>query len=381
MKKIIIVTSGHFPEGDAGAIRLLYMAKAMIEAGFNVTVLCRGKYGNGSIDAISYVSFREKHSNILSKVKAYMNFYHNVVSYLKNNGNIDCVYIYDAPASVFNFCKRKLKAKGVSLIYDCVEWYSPEQFKHGRYSYAFRQKNRIVTQIIDSSFSVITISKYLEDYFVSKGIHTIRVPVLCDVVNIKENKKCGDKLTLFYAGLPQSKDLIGNLLEAVLLLSPEDKQKLKIVLVGSSIEHLIQKCGISKRTLNECLDILELYPRMPRNEVLSMMKNADFVVLIRDASLRYAKAGFPSKIVESLANATPVFCNLSSDLNEYLNDGENALLVSSHRIDDIAKSLHRGIGLTIKKKESMGIVALESAKRYFDYRKYVPELQEFINEM
>lgn len=380
MKRIVIITEGHFPEGDAGANRLLYMAKAMVTAGFEVTVLCRGKYGDGRVDGIEYISFRERKSRTVDKVVAYLMFSRNVIHYLKKHTNVDCVYIYNAPTTVFEYCKRQAKAKAFSVVYDCVEWYSSEQFKRGVCDYNYRVKNRTVTQIVDTSFRVIAISSFLWEYFNSKGIRALRLPVMCEVNDMTTTKTSKEELCLFYAGSPQAKDLIGNTLEAALLLTPEERARLRLVFVGTTRTHLIMKCGIAEEVLDACADIIELYERKPRDKVLEMMRGADFVQLFRDGSLRYAKAGFPSKVVESLANATPILCNLSSDLGDYLRDGENALLADSHHPKDIAAAMRRALALSVEEKERMSRCALESAKEYFDYRNYVSEIKRFLQD-
>ena len=56
------------------------------------------------------------------------------------------------------------------------------------------------------------------------------------------------------------------------------------------------------------------------------MDNVQFDVLLRYSDLRYTKAGFPTKVVESLASATPVITNITSDLEMYLKDGENSVI-------------------------------------------------------
>ena len=108
------------------------------------------------------------------------------------------------------------------------------------------------------------------------------------------------------------------------------------------------------------------------------MEEADFALLIRDASLRYAKAGFPSKVVEALANATPMLCNLSSDLDEYLVDGYNAILAKDHTPEELAVALRRALLLSPQEKNQMSVQALKTAKDRFDYHEYVDELCGFI---
>ena len=125
--------------------------------------------------------------------------------------------------------------------------------------------------------------------------------------------------------------------------------------------------------------MLQIYGRVSRKEVIEKMSIADFVVLPRNAELRYAKAGFPSKVVEALSNATPILCNLSSDLGEYLIDGENAILAKDHEPDSLAEAIYRAMQLTGDDKRRMSECARDTAEKFFDYRKYSESLYEFIN--
>ncbi len=378
-KKCVIITTGHFPEGDAGAVRLHMMGKAMTEAGYNVNVLCRSKLNDsGIIDDIRYTSLRKRDGHKLVRGLDYYRFPGRVARYLKKNKDLACVYIYNAHISVFNYCKKFCKKHNIRLVHDCVEWYSPEEFSKGEKSSAYKMKNKINTEIIDSSFSVIAISRFLEDYFSGKGIRTLRVPILCDPTQRTTPKANPEKLTLFYAGAPQKKDLVGNILEALLLLTEEERSKLRFVLIGANKSYLIYRSGVSAETINACSGILELCGRVPRDVVLQKMKEADFTVLPRDASLRYAKAGFPSKVVESLVNATPILCNYSSDLELYLKDGENALVADDHTPKALADTIRRALALSAEEKLEMSRMALESAKTHFDYRIYAEKLEEFL---
>lgn len=381
MKEIVIITTGWFPEGDAGAVRLKMMAKCLTEANFHVTVLCRGKeHDKGTVEGIDYISLRYKRSR-LGKAYDYFTFPARVKRYLKKNADsLHGVYIYNAHISVFEFCKSFCSSHGIRLFHDCVEWYSPEEFKNGERNVWYRNKVRINTKIIDHRFSVIAISRYLDDYFSSRGIKTMRVPILCDSAS-REHPKAenGEKLTLFYAGTPLRKDLVGNLLKAALLLTKEEQKMLRIVFVGVTREGLINGSDVPPDVIDGCSEFLELVGRVPRHEVLRRMEEADFSILLRDASLTYAKAGFPSKIVEALSNATPVFCNLSSDLEEYLEDGKNSVIPKDHTVESVTEAIRRALSLTPEEKNTMSKNALETAKSNFDYRQYTKRFYEFFN--
>lgn len=376
-----MITEGHFPQGDAGAVRLLYMAKALCGAGYGVTVLCRGRYGSGSIDGINYVSLREKKSDFFRKAVALLRFPARAAAWLEKHPDTDAVYLYhNVQKPLFSYCRKKAGKGRFSLLFDCVEWFSPEQFPLGKLSPAYRRQHRTVTGTVDSTFRVIAISRFLEEYFSGKGIDTLRVPMLCEAVQPSGSRNCGETLRLLYAGTAQGKDLVAELLEAALLLPPRQRERLRIDIVGPSRENLMKKCGVSAATLDACGTFLTVHGRVPRERVLEMLRQADFSLLLRDASLRYARAGFPSKVVESLSQGTPVLCNLSSDLGEFLREGENAVIAASHSPKDIAAALERALTMPSAQKEAMGQRALESAARYFDYRNYISAVREFLEK-
>lgn len=380
MNGIVFITTGWFPEGDAGAVRLRMMANCITEAGYHVTVLCRGKENDrGTVDGIDYISLRHLKSKF-GKAYDYLVFPLRVKRFLKKNADsLYGVYIYNAHISVFEICKRFCRHHGIRLFHDCVEWYSPEEFKKGDKDSRYRNKLKINTKVVDNSFFVISISKYLEKYFASRGINTLRVPVLCDPsIRTEPKKRNGEKLTLFYAGIPYGKDLIDSLLKATFLLSDEERKRLKIVLVGTTKEAFANGTGMATETLDRCSDYVEFVGRVPRSDVIRLMEEADFTVLIRDASLTYAKAGFPSKVTESLSNATPILCNLSSDLEEYLEDGENAVISKDHTPEAVADAVRRAILLTPEEKNAMSKKALETSRDRLDYRQYVEKIANFL---
>lgn len=382
MKEIVVITTGWFPEGDAGAVRLFTMSKSMLLAGYSVTVLCRGKANDSeTYEGVKCVSLRNRTGKV-SKIFDYYAFPKKVKQYLKSKkSDIFGVYIYHGiHLSLLNFCKSFCKKNDIGLYFDCVEWFSPEEYRFGKMNLSYRTNNKINTKILDPSFSVIAISRYLQEYFEQKNIKTVRIPVLCDSSKRTAHKsQNGEKLTLFYAGSPVKKDLVGNVLAAVPMLDAEERSKLRIVFVGTTREYLVNLSEIAPEVIDACSDVLELCGRVPRAEVLRLMEEADFVLLPRDASLRYAKAGFPSKVVEALANATPIFCNISSDLGEFLTDGENSVISESHRPEDIAKAIKRAVRLTPEQKNNMSKNALETAKNHFDYRLYAEVLDKLFS--
>ena len=380
---IIILTTGWFPEGAASAIRIQMLAKIYIENGFRVLVLCRGKENDkGSIEGIEYISLRTNDRNIMTKYMDFILYTNRAKRIIKDKlPDIYAIHLCGSQIRLHIFCKKIHRSKQIQLIHDCVEWFSPDEYKLGIFNKAFVKNNFKNSKLIDRNYKVIAISRYLENYFKKKGIDTLRLPIMCDYKKRTYYKQISNKhLTLFYGGLPGTKDLVENFLKAALLLSHEEQTKLHIIFVGTSKEYLIKKSNVDPKIIEDCNSFLELHDRTTRGEVLRIMESADFAILARDASLRYAKAGFPSKIVEALANATPVLCNYSSDLDMYLIDGNNSIISKSHEPEDLLVAIRKAMALSLEEKNNMSMNALKTARDCFDYKLYVNDLGKFIVE-
>ena len=127
--------------------------------------------------------------------------------------------------------------------------------------------------------------------------------------------------------------------------------------------------------LNRCVEFLG---RVEREVVLNTLSEVDFTVLLRESDLRYAKAGFPTKVVESLATGTPVILNLSSDLGEYINDMQEGLIVKDCSAEAFAQTLIRAQKLEKRQKEVMRHKARICAENNFDYRLYKERLSDLL---
>ena len=103
--------------------------------------------------------------------------------------------------------------------------------------------------------------------------------------------------------------------------------------------------------------------------------------MIRSEKQRYAKAGFPTKFVESLATGTPVISNLTSDLNDYLIDKTNGIIVDSCDERSICIAIKRALALSYNEKVYMCQEARKTAINYFDYRLFITPIKNFIFEI
>ena len=102
--------------------------------------------------------------------------------------------------------------------------------------------------------------------------------------------------------------------------------------------------------------------------------------MLRDANARYAKAGFPTKIVEGLICGTPVITNISSDLNEYLIDRFNCILVERCDSISFSQAIRQALSLNKYTLNEMKKNAYDTAISHFDIDLYKNELEFLLNE-
>ena len=169
-----------------------------------------------------------------------------------------------------------------------------------------------------------------------------------------------------------------NILEGFKLLSREDLDKVEIHIVGASKQQLVSVCGVDESVIEYLGNSLMVHGRVPHDEAVRFVREADYTLLFRDASLRYAKAGFPTKIVESLSSGTPPVCNLSSDLGLYLVDGENAYVANGHSFENVKSVLEKAIHTSYQSRAKMRSNARKTAENCFDYSKYTEVFEDLL---
>lgn len=384
-RTIVIVTRNKYPNEDAGAIRQHSIGKIFIDLGYRVFIIGNGAYTGFNkkvYDGIEYVSLRSNTVNKLKRLRDHLMFGKNAMKIINELSNsIFAIVVVDILPGAFSTIKKFAIKKNIHLIHDSVEWYSANEFKSRIFSIDFILKEYTNRIIIRKEWSVIAISTYLEEYFIRKGCNVIRLPVIMDIkCNKSQHSNVSLKRKIVYAGGPGRKDYLLEILKGINLLDNNDKKKIEFHIVGVNREQLIKICGVSQELLEKLNKIVYLHGRVSHEEAIKWIKEADFSILIRNEKLRYAKAGFPTKVVESLCWGTPVICNLSSDLNKYLNS-YNSIIVEGHKPSDVVKALKKMIKLNDDNLLLMRKTARNTAEQNFDYRKYIKKLKNFIDHI
>lgn len=336
---IVIVTYENYPDGSPGAIRCKSFAETYVKLGFEVVVIHRGQFEqNDNPVAISCYD-----SN---RIKKYFGFSYKVIhclDELKKSHTIQAVLTYGFFKSVNKWCR----VNNVVNVVDIVEWYSKEQFKRWYLSYNYLNKQREIFNITKSKANVIAISSFLHDFFSNKGCKSVRIPI---IVNdpINSNIECPDTdtLNLIYAGSHIVMDNILMVLRSLSKLTECERKKIRFSIYGLDKDVLMKSLLPSEQSAIE--NCVSFFGKRANNEIMEAYKNAHFTIFLRNPNLRVNKAGFPSKVVESMKMGVPVICNYSSDLDLYLVSDKNSIIVDKLSEDELCETFIKLLKLSQK---------------------------------
>lgn len=301
----------------------------------------------------------------------------DVKGFLEKNGTPAYVVsgLPNCPAQ--RYLLRYCADRGVTIIKSVCEWYDRSSFA-GVKGFFKLINNRYSMYIqTPKTGNVIGISSLLCDYYGSRGCNTVYIPTLVDpeeYAGVTHTE--GDRLRIAYAGSPAKKDYLANAIRAVGLLSDEEKGRLALHLYGTVPEQLVA-LGIDPAFLEAHRDTVICHGRIPYAEVKGKIADADFTVLLRP-NKRYANAGFPTKVGESMACGTPVIANITSDLGKYILDGQTGLVCRDESPEACADAFRRALALTPEERAAMRRAALSMADTAFNYRAYAEAMRVFL---
>ena len=296
---------------------------------------------------------------------------------------LEAIIVYHGGSWFNNRLHALCRRRGIRLIVDCTEWYASKSLPGGKLGVPFLENELRMRRFNVTAGRVIVISSYLERYYLRRGCHVLRVPPLVDLEEEKWqlNQRLpadGNFLQIVYAGTPGKKDLLGNALRGLNTLR-EEGFLVKLHLVGPSREEVSECLGSDAPMLDRIADILIFHGRVPQSDVPRLLSTADYSVLLRPSE-RYAQAGFPTKLVESLAAGVPVIANPTSDIAEFVRDGIEGILLTDHSPAAFVAGVKRALTLPRSQKDAMRRNARLRAETSLDFRVFVEKLGSFIQE-
>jgi glycosyltransferase involved in cell wall biosynthesis len=273
----------------------------------------------------------------------------------------------------------------MALLADSVEWYDPGHVWGGRFGPLALDNELRMRWMQAKADGVLAISSYLEGYYRGCGRKVLRVPVLVDLEEPTWKARRGtltwkgNALRLGFVGGAGKKDHLQNAIRG-LGLAGDAAKEVTLVIVGPSRDELARSLGADAHLLEALGSRLQFAGRLPHSEALHALAMTDFSILLRP-NLRFAQAGFPTKLVESLAIGVPVICNLTGDIGMYVRDGQEGIVVRDSSPEAFAEGLKRALSLTDAQRLAMCERAKHQAGRSFDFRNWVEPLRNFMRNV
>ncbi|MFQ7156080.1 MAG: glycosyltransferase [Merdimonas faecis] len=355
-KKILYIGGFELPDKNAAAQRVVGIAKALRELEYNVCFLNSIK--NSTIitpEKKEYFGFecyeyrREKEKDYLFSAKTVL----AKIYQIKPN----IIIAYNYPAYALEKIRKYCLHQNIRCYVDSTEWY--QAFGNNlvyRIIKNIDTKHRMVN-VQKKMDGIIAISRYLYEYYKDET-NTVIIPPIVDLNDEKWNiaSAKNKKFTSFvYAGSPSiQKEKLDVIIEA-------------IERVPSKYSVLLNVVGVTEKQFKEMYswekpisERVKFWGRVEHRKAIEIIKQSNWSVILRENN-QVVKAGFPTKLVESISCGTPVIVNEFSNIKDYLDD------TNSIMIPDLSK-----IDFAIEKALNSSVIVDNAL---FDYHRYLEPLK------
>lgn len=355
---VLYIGGFELPDKNAAAQRVIGIAKGLRDSGYTVIFVNALKEYKDEPQNKSYFGFktieyqREKDSDYLFGAKRVT----SIISEMKPS----VIIAYNYPAVALNKIRKYCKKNSTRCIADVTEWPKPVG---GNLAYRIIKeldtlyRMRFVQKRLDA---VIAISRYLYDYY-KQYVPTALIPPTVDIKDKKwsNGTNTESEVTSFsYAGSPSAlKEKLDIIVDAVEACAKDRPVVFNII--GITKEQFIKMYSWNK----EISDAIVFWGRRTHEEVLKLVQESTWTIILRENNI-VVKAGFPTKLVESISCGTAVIINEFSNVTDYLNE-TNSIVISGY--GEIKDAIVKSCG--IKKQVD---------REQFDYARYEKDLESVI---
>lgn len=370
-KKILYAGLFTLPDRDAAANRVQGITKILNECGYDVCMI-----GLSDSPIESGVRIEYKYQATPKTARDWIKLQFDcslIMDSLKEDDSIFAVILYNYPSFSFNRIRRQCKKKGVLLIGDCTEWYHSSKDERFHILKNLETAKRMYIDNIKMD-GLIVISKYLNNYYCKKQ-RTVQIPPVfdynllrCSTTTESRIKNSSKRVFIFAGTITKQKEDITRIINAAISLSKK-RNDFILKIVGVKIEDYLLSNSIEKLPGNICF-----LGRLSHEMCITELKEADFQIFIRDSN-RVNNAGFSTKFAESFSCGIPVITTNTSNLAEYLIDGETGFWVQ----DNIEEIMDKACSLSNKEIERMKEEVLKCDG--FNFNTYISLLDKWLKDL
>ena len=374
--RLLYIGAIQLPNRDAASIRVYNIGYAIKQSGHSVDYVCLESYGSEPIlwEDSSYHFVFSKQPSSTEKMQELL-FGSRALAKLKalcQDRRYDAVILYNTTSFIESKILRYCRREHIRVFADVTEWYElrTPRSKKDLFPYVNALSvDRRIRKLDQKLDGVIAISRYLYDFYSKLGVSVLRIPPIFhyDRQYLDTDGECK---TILYAGSPAvGKDETGILIDAVKAVNRESVV-LKLIFVGVNRPEdadALEKYGISFR------------PRCNTDQVIEYVRASDFTVLFRREK-RFAKAGYSTKVAESLFNGVPVLCNAIGGTDTDIESGKNGIKISGLSMEDVYEGLLQMARLSREESAELRRNCRALGDRLFNAEHYVEQLDAFLRK-
>lgn len=320
-KYAVYIGSFDLPDRNAAAHRVMNNARCL--KSLNIDTIFLGimqdkKYTSKNMVSYKYESFDIFQTGKPCTVRDWITYKKEVITFVNNllkKHDIEFIICYNLKSSILKEMQKICKKKGIEIIGDITEWYQ----------YSDTNKVKELIKNIDSNYrmkilnkkmdGLIVISDYLYNYYY-KYSKIIKIPPLINLddfyLDYKYDLLNKEKINIVFCGtLGSNKDKFDDFIENEYL-----NDIIEIHIIGISRDEYLKEKPFMK---NKVDNNVYFYGKISHEKALKYVSEADYTILFRENN-RSNKAGFSTKLVESITYNTPVLSNCMeqyNDLNKY----------------------------------------------------------------
>ncbi len=356
MKKSIIYT-GNFNIIDMNAAgkRVWGNVQILKKLGYNVILICMPSNkdnGNQSTNIVVFqgVKVYTYSLNLCKKnrwrVFSFFREFKKIVGNILNENDVSHIIMYSTPtlALMNSFIIRYAKKKNMAVIADVVDWLTPNSdsiFFNLFKKFEAYYENVVVALRCDG---IIAISDWLKDYYEKRNKKVVVIPPIAETEDV--DFVANSQAKIVYAGVPfrsgvkitnyaQMKDRIDLIIE-LLLKVKRNGGRFELNIIGVTQKELLDSLPKLENSVQELGESIIFHGKKTIEYVKRVLINADFSILIRD-DIRATRAGFPTKVSESIGCGTPVITNKTSNIIKYLSEDNSVIYINDISDETIDK--------------------------------------------
>ena len=396
-KRVIIFCEQPIIE-HPNANNAIFYGKIVQDLGYEVKVIgidyftgCSRKFIKYDVECENIAC--EGKINFLSRKRQCVRKGKDIIDKYFGNDVFIAFFLGDIAGILYHYLFHKCKKNNSALIVQMCEWYDVKRtFAGCTWKNIIKKLVFYIAVVLARNINfvkangIIAISSSMAACFNNKKCKTMVMPNLLDTELLRDqvlDHKKNDKLVLGYFGSPglhNTKDSLDNIIYALNMLGNDEREKIDFYVYGIEERELTSKYDVEKSCVDNLKNVLKVFGRIPKDQVGFELAKVDFTVLLRN-NTHSINCGLSSKMEESLAYGVPVICNITSDMDKYIVNGKSGIIVEKNTPESCLLGIRKALMLTQQEKNSMRNEALNKADELINYRRYVNQLGNFMEEI